>query len=387
MKIFHTSDWHIGKLLHKQNLIEEQRDVIIKFLKEVDKKKPEVIIIAGDIYDTTIPRVEAIELLNFAIEEIISKNIKLIIISGNHDSSDRLSFGKEMFKKNGLYIVTDCEYIENPIILEDENGSINFYPYPFLTVARGRNILKDDKIDSFNSLAKKLIEESKRKMNTEERNIAIYHGFVIKDNNKLETIESDSERPLSIGGTDFIDSKLFSIFDYVALGHLHGPQKVDKENMRYSGSLMKYSFSEEKQKKGYYEIDIQAKGEIEIVFNEIKPKREVKIIEGDFEKLLKNEYSDDYIMVRLHVKDEIYEPKERLSKIYPNILHMEIIKEKNLNRKINIDIREKLKKKDIFGLFEDFYEEVTERELTEEKKDILKKVFKDIESEFGSEKI
>lgn len=407
MKIFHTADWHIGKLLHKENLIEEQREVLFKFLDDIDEKKPDAVIVAGDIYDTAIPRIEAIDLLDEIINEIISRDVKLIMISGNHDSSDRLSFGSRMFRDNGLFMVTDCENIENPIVLEDEFGKVNIYPYPFMTVAKGRHQFENSDISSFNSLADTLIGESKEIMDLNERNIAVYHGFIIKSDNqeknenevtydlsvsdsesedKNRAVESDSERPLSIGGTDFINSDIFSDFDYTALGHLHGPQRAGNDNIRYSGSLMKYSFSEENQKKGYYEIDLKEKGNMDIKFNEIYPARDIRILEGTFDELKAGEPSDDYIMIRLHVDDAVYEPKARLSEVYPNILHMEIIKKKTAERKLNLNIREKLKKKDIMGLFEDFYEDASEKKFTDDKREIMKRIAEKIESESGSDR-
>ncbi|MDO5708285.1 MAG: exonuclease SbcCD subunit D, partial [Andreesenia angusta] len=365
MKIFHTSDWHIGKLLHKENLISEQREVLIKFLDDIDRKKPDIVIVAGDIYDTSIPRIEAIELLDDIMNEIISRDIALIIISGNHDSAERLSFGNKMFRKNGLYIITDYEDIESPLVFEDEFGKVNFYPFPFITVARGKQVFSSENekepIESYDKLAEVSIKKALKNFNSKERNIAIYHGFLMKLNDKDIPITSESERPLSIGGTDFIDIKHFEKFDYIALGHLHRPQKVGYENIRYSGSIMKYSFSEYNHKKGYYEIDLKEKNNIDIKFNEIYPKRDIRVVEGRLEELLKEEYSDDYILIRLYADGEIYEPKARLSKVFPNILHMEIIKNKSIEKKENINIKNKLKRKDIFGLFEDFYEDSTDR--------------------------
>ncbi len=423
MKIFHTADWHIGKLLHKENLIEEQKEVLDKFIEDIDREKPDVIIVAGDIYDTTIPRIEAIELLNNAINEIISRNIKMIIISGNHDSSDRLSFGNELFTRNGLYMVTDFRYIKEPIVLEDEYGKVNFYPYPFMSIARGRNEVDNAEIDSFDKLAESLIEISNSNLNKEERNIAIYHGFIVNmssDNSKDKLNEekselsdsanssyvdsdslsdgysegskkeqykkaaenlivSSSERPLSIGGTDYIDAKHFMDFDYTALGHLHGPQKVKSENIMYSGSLMKYSFSEQNQKKGYIEIVMREKGNTEIVLREIYPSKDVKIIEGTMEELLKYNPTDDYIMVRLMVKGEVYEPKARLNKVFENLLHLEIVREETIEGSYSKEIKDKLKRKDIIGLFKDFYEYSTNKEFTDDKREIIENLKDELE--------
>lgn len=386
MKIFHTADWHIGKLLHKKNLIEDQKEILNKLVEDIDREKPDLLIVAGDLYDTSIPRIEAVELLNSTINEIIKRKVNIIMISGNHDSPDRLSFGSEIFTRNGLYIVTDLRYIDNPIVLEDEIGKVNIYPFPFMTVARGRHEFdredKDYNIESYNDLAEVGINRVKKNMNLEERNICIYHGLVVNMGNN-GNVESDSERPLSIGGTDFIDVDLFDDFDYTALGHLHGPQKVKKDNIRYSGSLMKYSFSEQYQKKGYLKIILNQKDDIKIEFKELYPKRDVRVIEGDMEEVLKLESSDDYIMVRLKVDDNVYEPKSRLNRVFENLLHLEIFREETVENNTNINIKEKLKKKDTIGLFKDFYEFSTNREFTEEKQKIVESLKEELE---GSEK-
>lgn len=433
MKIFHTADWHIGKLLHKENLIEEQREVLTQFIEHIDREKPDVIIVAGDIYDTTIPRIEAIELLNKVINEIISRNIKMIIISGNHDSSDRLSFGNELFTRNGLYMVTDFRYIKDPIVLEDEYGKVNFYPYPYMSIARGRNEIEKElenenieefeeqkiservnnieesdniksfyEIDSFDKLAKASIGLSEINMNKDERNIAIYHGFIVNlssdnmstgdsstgnltENETDQPVTSGSERPLSIGGTDYINADVFSNFDYTALGHLHGPQKVKTENIMYSGSLMKYSFSEQNQKKGYLEIVLREKGDMDISLREIYPNKDVRIIEGDMETLLNQPPSDDYIMIRLSVKGEVYEPKARLNKVFKNLLHLEIVREETLEGSQSREIKDKLKRKDIIGLFKDFYEYSTNKEFTDDKREIIENLKEELEGRIFDE--
>lgn len=369
MKIFHTADWHIGKSIMNKSFIPEQIEVLEKITQEIEIENPDVILISGDLYDKPVPTIEAVELLNKTLKKIvIDMNKKVIIISGNHDSSERLSFGSEILKENGLYIITDIKNYSEKIVIEDEYGVVNFYPIPYVTPIRARSILGID-IKDYDELGKSLIENIK--INNKERNICLFHGYLVGGGS---VIESDSERPLTIGGTEYINVDYFRKFDYVALGHLHGPQKIKEDYIRYSGSLCKYSFSESKQKKGVTVIEIEEKkSDIKIKFLEIYPKRDMQIIEGSLEEILKinpsNSEKENYTMVKIKTDGEIYALRDKLDVIFPNILKIEVCRDNNKDFKDNK--LEKIEGSSPKDIFKSFYNEVTGVELNKTSEKIL----------------
>lgn len=369
MKIFHTADWHIGKSIMNKSFIPEQIEVLEGLIGKIEKEDPDVIIISGDIYDKPIPTIEAIELLNRTLKKIvINMGKKVIIISGNHDSSERLSFGSEILRENGLYIITDIKKYSEKIVIGDEYGSVNFYPIPYITPMRARGIFEED-IREYDDLGKYLIDNLD--VNYEERNICLFHGYLVGGG---EVIESDSERPLTIGGTEYINVNYFKQFDYVALGHLHGPQKIKEDKIRYSGSLSKYSFSESNQKKGIVSIEIMEKNsDIKIDFIEIYPKRDMKVINGTLEEILDMNPTDNekenYIMIKVKTEGEIYGLRDKLGAVFPNILKIEVSRENKKEIKENrLKEIESSKPNDIF---KSFYKEVTDIDLDEKREKIL----------------
>ncbi len=377
MKIFHMGDWHIGKLVNGFYMTEDQEYILEELFKVIEKEKPDLLVIAGDLYDRSIPPVQAVELLNKTFEKIvIDLRTPVIAIAGNHDSNERLDFGSSLLRRSGLYIVGNLKRNIEKILLEDEFGKVNFYPIPFADAPVVRDLYEDENIKTPNDAMKRIIDEINKDLNEEERNIAIAHGYVtkIREGNFEELVESDSEKPISIGGTDFIDGKLFEKFNYTALGHLHGPQKVGNEKIRYSGSLMKYSFSEVNQKKGINIINLDSEGNVDVSFYKLKPKRDFRIIEGYLEDIINDSTKDDlskedYIKVILRDKGEILDPMSKLRTVYPNV--MELVREERLNkqgseRKI-ADIREK----STLTLFKDFYKDIVGEECTSEELEII----------------
>lgn len=379
LKIYHTGDWHIGKVFLHKSFIDDQREVLGKFLEKVEAEMPELVIIAGDIYDKSIPTVEAVGLLNETLSKLVMEHRrKVVIISGNHDSADRLSFGSEMLEDNGLHIVTDIVKSLSPIELEDEHGKLNVYAVPYISPMKARAVFPGEEIKDHHDVARVVMGKIGEKLDKSERNICVYHGFVTNSGERLQ--ESESERPLSIGGSDEVDVKHFKDFDYVALGHLHGPQKVKEERIRYSGSLMKYSFSEQNHRKGITSVCLGEKrggsAEMSWSIEEIYPSRDMRVIEGSLEDLLAEELSEseaeDYLMVRLIADGELYSPKDKLDEVYKNILRIEIKRESaQLEGEKAEASRTDYREKSVIELFRDFYVEVTDSELEDSKKEKL----------------
>ncbi|MGL5328655.1 MAG: exonuclease SbcCD subunit D [Peptostreptococcaceae bacterium] len=387
MKIIHSSDWHIGKIVNEYSMIEDQKHILNELIKLIEEEKPQALIIAGDIYDRSIPPVEGVELLNEILNTlIIEKNIKVLAISGNHDSGERLSFASKILEKQGLFIAGSDEELYKHIIIPENDKNINFYLVPYKDPALTRKILDNKEIKNHNDAMIAVIDKIKENMNKEEVNILVGHGYVTMkreeavddsehkyDIAELET--SESERPLSIGGTDLIDGNVFNDFDYVALGHLHGRQKIGREEMRYSGSLLKYSFSEVKQKKGVYIIDINENKDADIEFKFLKPRRDLRVIKGNIEELLeegrnKEEGKKDYIQAIITDDGELINPMEKLKAVYPNT--MLITKEKK--REYSEDktsAKGEYKNKSKKEIFKEFYEDLGNGDYTNEKEEIL----------------
>lgn len=264
MKIFHTADWHLGKIVQGVSMTKDQQFVLEQFIEEIRKEKPDVIIIAGDLYDRSVPPTDAIQLLNKTLKEIlVDEKTPILAIAGNHDSATRLNFGSEFMKASGLHIVGHLEQNIDPVIMHDEYGEVHFYLVPFAEPSIVRALFDDQSITSHEAAMAKIIEQIQQSMDDTKRNIIIGHAFITKDGTP-EPNTSDSERKLTIGGTECISSALFEPFCYTALGHLHQAHFVANEKIQYSGSPLKYSESEVTHNKGFLIVDLKEDGTVQI---------------------------------------------------------------------------------------------------------------------------
>ncbi|GAA0814414.1 exonuclease SbcCD subunit D [Clostridium tertium] len=389
MKIFHMGDWHIGKLVNGFYMTEDQEFIIEKIYEAIKKEKPDVVVIAGDLYDRSVPPVHAVELLNKTMKKIVKDlNTKVIALAGNHDSNERVEFASSLLCDSGLYIVGNLKRKIDKIVLEDEYGKVNFYPIPYVDVPVVRDLFEDENIKTHDLAMQKIISEILNDFNEDERNIAVAHGYVtqMKEDNFEALEESDSEKPLSIGGTEYINSKHFEKFNYTALGHLHGPQKVGSDRIRYSGSLMKYSFSEVKQKKGITIVDIDENGDVDIEIYDLKPRRDFRIKTGTLDEIIKgfdnsSENYDDYIKVILKDKGELLDPMAKLRSIYPNV--MELTREERVSRNSSRNVATNIKEKSKITLFKNFYEDIMGEGCSEEEINVIEKIIE--ASEKGGE--
>ena len=392
MKIIHTSDWHIGKIVNEFSMLEDQKHILNELLKLVDREKPSVLIIAGDIYDRSIPPVEGVELLNNIFSElVIKKGIKVLAISGNHDSGERVGFVNSILEKQGLYIIGRDEELYRKIELNDGYGKVNFYLVPYKDPAVVRKLLDNSEIKNHNDAMKAIVENIN--ININERNILITHGYVTmyrdkakeayKNKYQVANLEvSESERPLSIGGTDLVDYNIFNDFDYVALGHLHGRQKVGREEVRYSGSLLKYSFSEVNQKKGVTVFEIDKDKNVTVNLEELSPLRDLRVIKGNIDEIIENGRNstvgkNDYIQAILLDNGELINPIEKLRSVYPNTM---LITRENKRQYDESDTSAKsgYKNKSEKDLFEEFYNSLSDGEFTEEKSKVVDKIISEV---------
>lgn len=384
MKIFHTSDWHIGKLVHQLHMTGEQRHILEQFIELVKEEKPDAIIIAGDLYDRSVPPVEAVELLDEVFSRIlIELKTPILAIAGNHDSPDRLSFGNKLLRNKGLYIEGKLTKNIDPVIIEDAHGPVNFYLIPYAEPATVRSVMGNQEVQTHNDAMGAIVKMIQEKMNPKERNVLIAHGFVL-GGEELET--SESERPLSIGGTEYVEVKHFETFHYTALGHLHSPQKVRWDKVRYGGSLMKYSFSEATQKKSITVVDMDEGGAVTITQKQLSPLRDMRKIHGELNQLLdpkvyQGTNIEDYLMVTLTDEGELLDAIGKLRSVYPNVLRLE---RNTYAHQVGIDkisAGRDHHQKTKLALFQEFYEKVTGLDFNDQKSSILKEVLEALEAE------
>ncbi len=383
MKILHLADLHFGKILQEQSLIEDQEYILKEIINIIKEKEIKALLISGDIYDRSVPPTEAVNLLDNFLKILIKDlKIKVFIISGNHDSKDRLGFGNKIFEDEGLYIESKYNGRLKKVRLEDEYGPLNIYMLPFIKPVEVKKFFEDDLENNYDLAINKIIE--KEEIDKSERNIIMVHQFVTAGNVKPERTESEV---LSLGGIENVDVSNFKSFDYVAIGHVHRPQKIGRDTARYAGTILKYSFSEINHNKSIPIIDIKEKGNITINLLPLKPLRDMREIKGPIEELIKEEnYKEgnleDYIKAIITNEEPVYDAIGKIKKIYPNTLKLEIQNSKTINKNEEQNINlEEVKKKSELELFSDFYKLQNNLELNEEQKEIVKNIISEVKHE------
>jgi len=374
MRLFHLSDLHIGKQLHGYNLKDDQIVILKQIILEATNLKPDVIIIAGDIYDKSVPSAEAVNLFDEFLTElsIIEPSIPILIIAGNHDSPERLEFASQILGKNNIYIAgmpprNKEDYIKK-ITLTDEFGEIDFYLLPFMKPGYVRNIFEEP-IDNYDEALRRIIE--RENIDYSRRNILISHQFYTAGDK--ETVRSDSEL-ISVGGIDNVDIAAVDKFDYVALGHIHGPQQVGHEYIRYCGTPLKYSVSEKNHNKAILSVSIGEKNTpIKLESIALKPIRNVREIKGKLLDVIAAATADnkeDYISVILIDEDDsLYKPKDQLMDVYSHILEVKVDNQRTRSMLEDVDEVEKIT--DPFLAFEKFFTAMQSRAMTEDETSIM----------------
>ena len=368
MRFLHISDIHLGKLLFQQNLLEIQIDLLNQIIDYLVDNDIDVLIMAGDIYDRSVPSNEAIEALNDFLSSLILKHHKkVLMIAGNHDSATRLSFASGLLKQEGLYIEAFVQDEMKPVVID----GVNFYLLPFFKPSYLRYLYNDESIityqDAFAAYMKR------QKINPDKTNVLITHQFIA--GNK-EVIKSESEAILSVGGSEIIDVSLVKQFDYVALGHIHAPQQISRDTIRYSGSLMRYSFDEVKQKKSIVDVSIANK-KVTYQLVELKPKQDLIKITGYFDEVMNYDNNhNDFIAVELLDTKIVPNAIDYLRKKYENVLQITypnlISKQITNNTKADVGF-EKLSS---LELFEQFYEKIKGSKLDKEAKALVAEILK-----------
>lgn len=380
MRFIHTSDWHLGRTLHNQSLLDEQAQMLETLLTLIETHEVDALVIAGDIFDRSVPPAAAVSLLDDFLDKVVQQlKVSVIAIGGNHDGQERLAFGARQMAGAGLYIQGPVRSSIEPVRIDGMQGAAFFYPIPYAEPALVRHLLNNEDIHSHQDAMAALLAKVTAHNSDGLPKIVISHCFLDGGN------ESDSERPLSIGGADKISPALFAPFDYAALGHLHGPQYKGAEHVRYSGSPLKYSFSEQHQNKSVTLVNILPGQAPDIRLLPIKPLRDVRIIEGYLDALLTRGASapgrDDYLMVRLLDTHAILEPMAKLRAIYPNVLHLErtgLMQERALEG----PGRERMQKSEL-TMFEDFFTQVQGEPLSGPQKTLMSELITSLHREGG----
>ncbi len=373
MKLFHLSDLHLGKRFFERSLIDDQRVVLAQILKAAETEKPDAVMIAGDVYDRSVPCEEAVALFDDFLYALSIMNTAVLIISGNHDSAERLSFGREIMVRGKVYISPDIneknyEKLLKPVVLNDEFGEVNFWLLPYLTPSSVRTA-RGGEISDWTSAVSAVVSDMS--IDVSKRNVIIAHQFVTG----AETCESET---FSVGGTDNVNADVFADFDYAALGHLHGKQCVSKETVRYCGSPLKYSFSEVNHHKSVTVVTLGKKGDASM--SEIhldKPLHEWRTLRGKFAEITENGRSDDYIEAVLTDEQELPNAMSRLREFFPNIMKMSFENSQTAesgNTEFTANVKE-LRPEDVFS---EFYSLQRGSKLTEEQMEIVREIFESV---------
>lgn len=373
MKFIHLSDLHIGRRLKETSLIEDQKYILTQILKITDDEQSDAVIIAGDVYDKTVPSAEAVQLFDDFLYKLAQKKLQVFIISGNHDSAERLSFGSRLFGVSGVHMSPVYDGNVTPIELQDQYGAINIYMLPFVKPLHVRAVFEDAEIESYTDALRTAVDNMH--IDTNSRNILVTHQFV------TGAERSDSEE-ISVGGSDNVDVSVFDVFDYVALGHIHGPQKIARDTVRYCGTPLKYSFSECNHKKSVTVVEIQEKNNINIRTVPLIPLRDMRKIKGTYDEITSKEYyagtnTADYLHITLTDEEDVPHALGKLRVIYPNIMQLDYDNTRTRSSGF-IDKAGDVEQKSPSELFEEFYETQNNQSMSDIQKEFVQKLIEKI---------
>ena len=374
MKFIHLSDLHIGKRVNEFPMYEDQEYILTEIIKIIDNEKPDAVLIAGDIYDKSIPPSDAVTMFDAFLVLLSKRNLKVFVISGNHDSPERLSFCSRLIEKSGVYFSPVYNGHIAPVKLEDEYGEVNIYMLPFVKPANVRRFFDDREILSYTDAMEVAISEMN--VNRESRNVLVTHQFVTG----ADRTESEE---ISVGGTDNVDVSVFDDFDYVALGHIHRPQNCLSKRVRYCGTPLKYSFSEANDKKSVTIVELKEKGSLEIHTADLVPKHEMREIKGKYEEITAKSfyenttYQTDYMHITLIDEEDIPDGVGKLRTIYHNLMKLDY---DNMRTRSNSQITgaQNIEEKSPLELFEDFYEMQNNQPMSEEQRDYISSLIESV---------
>ncbi|MDD3794416.1 MAG: exonuclease SbcCD subunit D [Lachnospiraceae bacterium] len=385
MRFIHLSDLHIGKRVNEFSMLEDQRFILHQILEIIDEKKVDGVWIAGDVYDKTVPSAEAVQLFDDFLTELADRELPVFVISGNHDSPERIAFGARLLNSRGVYLSPVYNGKTEPVVLQDAYGEIRIYLLPFLKPAMVKHVFPEREITSYQEALEAAIEAIKGNLTAEWdrscRNILLAHQFVTGSE------RSDSEE-CSVGGMDNVDASVFSDFDYVALGHIHKPQRAGRENIRYCGTPLKYSFSEAGHTKSVTLVDAGEKGNLTIQTEVLHPLRDLREIRGSYMELTalenyRNTNTSDYLHITLTDEEDIPDAIGRLRSIYPNIMKLDYDNLRTSQSQL-VEGGAAVQQKTPLQLFQEFYQLQNNQEMSKEQEEFVQEL---IEKTFEGDNI
>lgn len=373
MKLMHLSDLHLGKRVNEFSMIEDQRYILKEILAVIDNVKPDGILVAGDVYDRTVPSEDAMKLWDEFLISLAERKLPVFAISGNHDSVIRFSDHGTLVETAGIHLSPEYKGEAKLYTLEDEYGPVHIYLLPFIKPALVRAIFEEEEINDYTDACRAAV--SRMNPDTAERNVLVAHQMI------TGSARCDSE-DISVGGLDGVDVSVFDAFDYAALGHLHGRQKVGRETVRYCGTPLKYSFSEKDHIKSVTVVELKAKGEVLIQEIELKPLHDLREIRGTYAELMaKKNYegtdTEDYIHAVLTDENDVIDAMAKLRIVYPNLMKMSYDNKRTQSRQTVTDA-ENVEKKTPLELFEEFYEKQNNQSMTQEQKKLTEELIESI---------
>ena len=375
MKLFHLSDLHIGKRVNEFSMIEDQKYILKRILDLAEEEKPDGIILAGDIYDKQIPSAEAVQVFDEFITRLAGRAIPVFIISGNHDSAERLAFGGRLFNSRGIYLSPVYDGSVTKIPLKDQYGTVWIHLLPFIRPSTVRHVFENeaDLVTDVQTAAETVIRHME--IDLKDRNILVAHQFVTG----ASRCESED---VQVGGLDNIDAAVFTPFDYTALGHIHSPQNVGTDRVRYCGTPLKYSFSEVDQEKSITVVELEKKGTVRTSLLPLKPLRDMRKLRGTYLELTDRSFyrdmnREDYIQVTLTDEDDVPDGLQKLRVIYPNIMQL-LYDNQRTKTTQEVDAAQAVEKKTEMELFYEFYELQNNQPMTKQQKDFAEQLIREI---------
>lgn len=384
MKLIHISDLHIGKRVYEFPMLEDQKYILAQILAVTEREKADGIMIAGDIYDKPVPPAEAVQVFDDFLTKLAALRITVFVVSGNHDSAERLAFGARLMSGRGVYFSPVYDGCVQKVCMQDTWGEVWIYLLPFIKPAVVRHAMEkrdsddgeeiqDLKIETYQDALMAAVQGMQ--IDPSKRNILVAHQFV------TGAARCESEE-VQVGGLDQIEVSVFDKFDYVALGHLHSPQSVGRETVRYCGTPLKYSFSEAGQEKSVTVVELGAKGEIVIRTIPLIPLRDMKKIRGSYQEVMFREFyqnmnTEDYIQMTLTDEEDIPDGLQRLRTVYPNLMHLEYDNKRTRSVR-SIEGAEEAEKKTELELFEEFYELQNNQEMSGQQRTFARQMIREL---------
>ena len=374
MKLIHISDLHLGKNLNGFSLLKDQEDILKKIMEIIRKESPDGVIVAGDVFDKSVPPVEAVELFDDFLVQLVMYKLQVFVISGNHDSPERIAYGGRIMETSGIHLSPVYNGNVMPVTLRDDYGEIKIYLLPFIKPTHVRRYFEEETIESYTDAIRVAIDH----MNVDKtkRNILVTHQFV------TDAVRSESE-DISVGGSDNVDAAVFEGFDYVALGHLHRAQNAGSNQIRYCGTPLKYSFSESADEKSVTVIEFAEKGNLRVRTIELCPLRDMVKIRGSYEEVTARDfyagttYQEDYVQITLTDEEDIPDVIGKLRSIYKNLMKIEY-NNKRTRQNAEIACVSDVEKKSPFQIFSEFYEKQNNTEMTSEQAKFMQSLITEV---------